>query len=524
MDLAKEITFTLNNVHFLSASISIYNISAVKFILRKKYYMKFIKNNKILFLLFIIYMILGSCKKSFLDIENNSELYRQNYVKDLSSLQEYTNGIQVMLNRDFEHGIVSAYPDLVADNLKPLPAPPAPGSGTQSLVLHYTWSQEASDKAEGNVTETSKALNGYWINCYRIIRACSFVLEEADKYSSTDQDKVDLLKGHFKLVNTFAQCYMFTSEASHPGVPYITTSDVSKQFSRQTIAEVYDNIISDLSNAIKLFPSNATDIRYINQAASKALLARVYLFKEDYANAKIIATEICSRFPLMTIGAGYPNDLFKNKNPDQTEVLFQLTPMNLTTVSTITNFMGRYVRGSLLRYRATNDMATILKEYNPDARSVWVSGSPGLWNVTKFPTGVATGITPAISTAENSYYPPIIRSSEMYLTVAECAAKTGDENTARNYLDAIRKRAYPAANAVTATGSALMDSIYKERRKELAFEGFRMFDLQRWKLNIHRADALYSTAIDLPFPSNKAIAPIPVLDVKISGLLQNTGY
>jgi hypothetical protein len=495
--------------------------------------MNYIKGDKLLFLLFIIPVFCGSCKKNFLEVENNSELYRQNYVKDLNSLQEYTTGIQVMLNRDFEHGIVAAYADLVADNLKPLPAAPAPGSGIQSLVLHYTWSQEASDKTEPNVLETSKAMNGIWTNCYRIIRACSFVLEEADKYSNIDQSKVDLLKGqayairalvHFKLVNIFAQNYKFTENASHPGIPYITTSDVSKPVSRQTTAEIYDNIVSDLNNAIALLPENASDIRSINQVASKALLARVYLFKEDYANAKAIAAEICARFPLMTIGAGYPNDLFKNKTSDKTEVLYQLTPMNITTFGTISNFIGRYVRGSLLRYRATNDIATILKENSNDARSIWVTGTLNLWNVTKFPTGVATGLTPAISTAENSYYPPIIRSSEMYLTVAECAAKTGDENTARSYLDIIRKRAYPATTAITATGPALIDSIYKERRKELAFEGFRMFDLQRWKFNVHRIDALYPSSVNLPYPSNKAISPLPSLDVNISGLIQNTDY
>ncbi|WP_315816497.1 RagB/SusD family nutrient uptake outer membrane protein [Paraflavitalea speifideaquila] len=72
------------------------------------------------------------------------------------------------------------------------------------------------------------------------------------------------------------------------------------------------------------------------------------------------------------------------------------------------------------------------------------------------------------------YYPPIIRSSEMYLTAAEASAKINDDNTAKFYLNAIRKRADPTIADITATGNALIDSIYKERRKELCFEGFRM--------------------------------------------------
>ncbi len=79
--------------------------------------------------------------------------------------------------------------------------------------------------------------------------------------------------------------------------------------------------------------------------------------------------------------------------------------------------------------------------------------------------------------------------------------------------------------SLNATGEALRDSLYKERRKELAFEGGRMFDLQRWHLPVQRTDvASGTTATNLPFPSNKAIAPIPIQDVKIEGIKQNIDY
>jgi hypothetical protein len=70
----------------------------------------------------------------------------------------------------------------------------------------------------------------------------------------------------------------------------------------------------------------------------------------------------------------------------------------------------------------------------------------------------------------------------------------------------------------------LLDLIYKERRKELAFESLRMYDLQRWKKGVNRIDVMAGSPANLPYPSNKAIAPIPLSDVKLAGLTQNQDY
>lgn len=327
---------------------------------------------------------------------------------------------------------------------------------------------------------------------------------------------------HFKLVNAFAQAYMFTNDASHPGVPYITTPDITKAFSRQMVSEVYDNIIADFKKAIELLPAEITDTRFISRPAAKAFLARVYLFKEDYVAAKALAVEISNQYPLLKIADGYPNDLFRLKSVSKTESLFQLSPRSSGYT---TNFMGRYlISGSSLRFTATSDIATMLRENAGDVRKAWVTSTSGQWYVTKFPANAAPEVTPAVTPAEIAYYPALIRSSEMFLTVAEASAKTGDENNARSYLDAVRKRANPTANPVTATGQALLDSIYKERRKELAFESLRMWDLQRWKMGVNRTDALFPAAKILPYPSNKTIAPIPPLDVQLAGISQNPSY
>jgi hypothetical protein len=198
-------------------------------------------------------------------------------------------------------------------------------------------------------------------------------------------------------------------------------------------------------------------------------------------------------------------------------VLFQITPV--TSGDAFSEFAGIYF--AINYYRATSDIATILKSNSNDIRNTWVSPSGSNWKVSKFPSGVAGGLAydPLVD-----YYVPVIRSSEMFLAAAEACAKTNDVATAQLYLNAIRKRADSTTPDITPTGTALLDSIYKERRKELCFEGFRMWDLQRWKLGVQRTDVLPSYQTILPYPSNKAIAPIPGQDVKLMGLQQNPSY
>lgn len=464
----------------------------------------------------LIIVILSSCKKSFLDVEDNSNPNRQSYVKDLNSMQEFANGIYVMLSIKYERNTNAAYSGLVSDELKV-------SSVTRALALHNNWSQVID---ANNPPSNSKSMNETWQDYYQIIRSCNFVIENIDKYSTENPEKAKNIKGqayairalvHFKLTNIFAQGYSFTTDASHPGVPYITTSDITESYFRQTVGEDYSNIIADLQTAFSLLPVSISDCRYLNGPAAKALLARVYLFKNDYNNAKKLSQELINQYPLLSISHGYPADVFKNKSIDQTEVFFQITPIYTNTLLSL--FLGFSFDSG--HYFATQDIASLLNENKNDVRNSWIAKTDKGWKVAKFYAGAAGGISilPSLD-----YYVPVIRSSEMFLTAAESSAKLNDETNARLYLNAIRKRADPTIADVTATGQALIDSIYKERRKELSFEGLRMFDIQRWKMQVQRTDVFSGYQTTLPYPSDKAIAPIPVQDVILMGLKQNQGY
>jgi hypothetical protein len=125
----------------------------------------------------------------------------------------------------------------------------------------------------------------------------------------------------------------------------------------------------------------------------------------------------------------------------------------------------------------------------------------------------------------------VIRLAEVYLIAAECANRLNDDADAQNYLNALMSQRDPAFAGYTDNGPALLEDIITERRKELAFEGDRFYDLQRLKRQIVRynddgADQKGDGAT-IPFPYSFRLMPIPQQEVLRNPTIaseQNPGY
>lgn len=467
--------------------------------------------------IFFLQIFSASCNKDFLNNSPGNVLPKETYVADTRTAQEYLTGIYALLSKDMFGVNNQVYPDLVADNMKMFP-------GIPTFNSLYSWQQTADENPTSD-----RNMNGMSYTGYKIIMACNFLLNKMEVLKNDNTEKANNILGqaytiraliHYIMVNTFAQSYNFTTDAQHPGIAYVKTEDWTKANAvRQPVADVYNDIITDLNDAIKLLPETKTSPLVISRYTAMSLLARAYLTKGDYVSAKNLANAVISKYPLMTVN--YPDKLYTDQD---TEALLQMAPNDASGVKT--TFLGVYFKAPILFLVATRDMAVILQENTSDKRNKWVtmskSGSDTIWNITKFPSGAV----PNITTLAGAYYQDIIRSSELYLIASEAYAKMPNplEDSSRYYLNAIRSRANSTAALVTASGAGLLDSIYKERRKELAFEGFRMYDLLRWKKGVVRNDAISAGLKSLPYPSPYAIAPIPLLDVKLSGATQNEAY
>ena len=146
------------------------------------------------------------------------------------------------------------------------------------------------------------------------------------------------------------------------------------------------------------------------------------------------------------------------------------------------------------------------------------------------------------ATATNGANPDfmVCRLSEMYLIKAEARAQAADYAGVASALQTIVTARFTTPYTVTAptTAQAAWKAVLDERRKELAFEGFRYIDLKRIgtlaATGLDRDAAEYASASwnfpagnpsNLPLTSYKFTLPIPTDELNAnSSIQQNPGY
>lgn len=125
----------------------------------------------------------------------------------------------------------------------------------------------------------------------------------------------------------------------------------------------------------------------------------------------------------------------------------------------------------------------------------------------------------------------LMRLGEIYLLHAEALAMTGDLAGATEYVNKVRTRAGIKTISVPSSQEAMIDAILKERRLELAFEGFRFFDLLRHGFDkakaIHDAMPQQDSYWQPRFPLTEETVFMPIPQTALDNnpsLVQNPGY
>jgi hypothetical protein len=344
---------------------------------------------------------------------------------------------------------------------------------------------------------------------------------------------------HFYLVNYYAQGYNFTADASHLGVAYITKSytsnDPEGNVPRTSVKSNYDNIIKDLTEALTDLPTAYADVELSKTRATKgaaaALLSRVYLYKEDWTNAKTMAGRVINgEFGAYALNAD-PDGVFGPGNYTTAETIFSIPNSandNPNTNNALPQHYYETGRGDLtvsqLFTSTTSNPYFLADDKRRDLiLSNTLPANSGNFYTAKYP-----------DVATRGDWAPVIRYAEVLLNYAEATARlaAGVDADALAKLNMVRNRALAnqTTQAYTAASFAskqeLLNAILGERRIELAFEGHRYFDLKRTKQNISRIDSDRTTVITVAYGSDKYILPIPQAEVDKSQkvLQQNPGY
>lgn len=135
-------------------------------------------------------------------------------------------------------------------------------------------------------------MTNIWDDCYLGITACNTLISRADKIEA-GTSVVNDYKGQALFMRAYFYHILVMQYGDLPLVLDEVTS-VQTTATRTPASEVYAQIISDLLQAEKLLPTTPSDYGRPSQSVAQALLARVYLWNAQWANAATYAKKVIS--------------------------------------------------------------------------------------------------------------------------------------------------------------------------------------------------------------------------------------
>ncbi len=384
--------------------------------------------------------------------------------------------------------------------------------GSYSDELDYLGSTVEHLEFYGHtIPASNNTILNWWGHTYNLIYAANDIIKGVDNSTALSVEDQEKFKGQALFVRAYLHSLLV---GIYGDIPYITTTNYleNNTISRMPESEVYQNIIADLTEAVSLLDdTDTTGERVIpNQSAANALLARIYLYTENWELAGATANKLISAYSL-------ESDITKVFLKDSPETLWQFKPNGTTHNNTYeANWIITTLIGDV--YTLSNN---ILAAFEPDdlRRTNWVGSytdggtSTTLLYAHKYKARF-TETTPL-------EYSIIFRLSEQYLIRAEARAHQGDIAGAQQDLNVIRNRA-GLGDTTAAIMSDLLDVILQERRVELFTEhGQRWFDLKRTK----KASEILSP-IKPNWQDTDTLFPIPENELEVNPNLkpQNDGY
>jgi len=375
-----------------------------------------------------------------------------------------------------------------------------------------------------------------WTSAYlNIIYPCNSLIEGVQNSKGIDESRKKMLIAEAKFTRALVYFYLANSFGD---VPLVLTTNLkaNSNIERSDVTLVYDQIIKDLTQCLADLSKEYlnSDLETITsdrvrptKAAATALLARVYLFKKDWFNAEIKATELIenSKFRLNDLG-----DVFlKNSS----ETIWALQPnladqgMNVNTPEG-SAFIPYFTIGQ--PGLSASEFLLEAFENDDERKSNWLKQQDGgNGQIFYYPFKYKVGSSLASGITDSKEYSIVFRLAEQYLIRAEARAelgKLGDVGGAREDLDIIRNRAGLLESNAT-TKDDLLKAIYHERQIELFTEGgLRWLDLKRTN-TINTVMEVATHVKGGTWEAYKALFPIPYNEFLTNPALkghQNPGY
>lgn len=479
-----------------------------------------IVKNRLHLVLHLSVLLLGSCKKLIeIDAPQTSINGVNVYKTDNTAIAAVTSLYATMSDQGESAGFtgimgLSLMAGLSADELTLFA-----GNMNNRLNAYYK-NQLISSPLQNFGTE-------YWGRFYNYIFQCNEAITGLTASNSLTPSVKKQLLGEAKFMRAFFYFYLV---GLYQNIPLVLTADpaINAVLPQSPKQDILKQIIKDLIDAQGLLSSfflNGNLLPYSGAAerlrptkfSAMALLARVYLYQEDYQNAELQASNVINQTSLFNL-TSLENVFLSNSD----EAIWQLQPVKaarntedafifiLPATGPNTSLNTVYLSSQLLNAFETNDKRK--KEW---VDSVIVGGKTYYYPY-KYKATTSSG-----SVTE---YLMMFRVAEQYLIRAESRTKLNKIDGAQEDINAIRFRTGLASTVANDTTS-LMKAVLQERQVELFTEmGQRWFDLIRTG-NVNSVMGIVTPLKGGIWNTNWQIYPIPFDDIqRNTKLVQNPGY
>jgi hypothetical protein len=391
----------------------------------------------------------------------------------------------------------------------------------------------------------AKALTAYdadalttWTRAYQVINIVNQVLDHLDLIADAgEQDRVRGealgIRGtvYFELTRFWGLQYTGTAaDNTNPGVPIVLTPTYTAEdavnVARSSVADCYARAITDLTDAKSLLSTLGKNNDWFSTYAASAILSRIYLQQGRYLLAATEANEVIesNMFAL----AATPLEAF-NRDGVSPEFVFTIKQSATSNAGESNNGIATFYaslngtgRGDIriqsihfTRYEVDDLRGMVDLMELPNGETNWNATIKDVKKMFYYGVGNGSGRRYTSKWGDARTNIAVVRLAEMYLTRAEGNFESGaaqvGPNTPLQDINVTRFRA-----GLTDLVAVDQAAIRNERYLELCWEGFRLHDLRRWKLDIMAG---------VPYNAPELVLPIPHREIFINNLLvQNEGY
>ncbi|MDR1403804.1 MAG: RagB/SusD family nutrient uptake outer membrane protein [Tannerellaceae bacterium] len=366
-----------------------------------------------------------------------------------------------------------------------------------------------------------------WNGYYTLIYRANYIIEAIENIDEAVVPQKQAYIGEAKFMRGMAHFHLVRAFGDVPLITKVILDEEALRMGRDPVNTVYEQIISDLKDAGEVLPSSYTgrDVGRATKGAAKSILGSVYLTHKNFPEAEAVLKEVTTM--------GYNllddfNDLWNySKDEHHSEYIFDIEyESDIQLGAGFTNdFLPQQAEIAQLygipgaagnSYNPSDELFDIFEDTDlrkdvtvakgwTDAEGVYHLINPSGQGAKTYTKKYLTSIPRSGDSPCNW---KVIRYADVLLMLAEALNENDKTAEALTYVNRVRKRAGVNSYPEDISKDNLREEIYDERRRELSFEGHRIWDL-------FRTGRILQACGPLGMQPHMVLFPIPLAQIQV---------